>query len=402
MAAFQTQLYASAEAAGIRAVYAFEGKDGRRELHGADPPAFTVVAATCDEARRIFDADLYTVADAYIHGEIGVRGDLFAAIRHKEARPGTGGPGHWLRAALSRLSDLRPETWAQSRRRAAANIRFHYDRSNEFFSQFLDSRLVYSCAYYREPGRSLDDAQRDKLDYLCRKLGLKPGERFLDIGCGWGALVLHAALHYGVKATGCTLSQHQYEFARSAIARHGLGEKVHVHDTDYRDLPGRYEKIASVGMFEHVGRRRLRGYLRRVCGMLDDHGLFLNHGIVRPRGEHETVESLVWRRRVFPGGDLVRLDDVIREAGEAGFEVLDVENLRTHYALTCRAWVERLREREQACLRFVDPETYRTWVLWLAGSALNFEDGHLDVCQVLMARRASPYGRRLTRDHMRV
>ena len=341
--------------------------------------------------------DLYSAALAFVRGELQVSGDLIEAVRSAVK----GCRRNWRHKLMARLSPLRLESWLQTRSRAVANIRSHYDRSNDFYRQFLDSRMVYSCAYFKEPEWGLDRAQLAKLDYICRKLELDRGERFLDIGCGWGALVCHAASAYGAAASGCTLSLEQYDYAARAIAAERLESRAVVLMRDYRDLDGKFDKIASVGMFEHVGRRRLRGYFRWVNTLLADRGLFLNHGIMRPQGTSESVESLL-RRKVFPGGELPHLGDVIREAENAGFEVLDVENLRPHYALTCRAWVERLRANEAACLEQVDAKTYRTWLLFLAGSAVNFEDGQIDVYQVLMAKRNFPMPRKYNREHMRV
>ena len=287
----------------------------------------------------------------------------------------------------------------QSRQRAAENIRYHYDRSNEFYKNFLDTRMVYSCAYFERPNLSLDEAQIAKLERICRKLDLRPGDRFLDIGCGWGALLVHAAEHYGVRATGCTLSRSQVEYTGEIARNRAHGAEIDVQEADFRDVDGRFDKIASVGMFEHVGRHRLRRYFRKVDDLLERDGLFLNHTIVRPEFVGESAQTLFLQRKVFPGGELAHLSDIIRVAELTGFEVLDVEDLRPHYALTCRAWVERLRRNANRCLETVDAEVYRTWLLYLAGSAVSFEDGLTSVCQILLAKRSSPK-RRLTRDYM--
>jgi cyclopropane-fatty-acyl-phospholipid synthase len=286
------------------------------------------------------------------------------------------------------------ENALQSVSRAVRNIRFHYDRSNDFYRLFLDPRMVYSCAYFQSPGMTLADAQAAKLDYVCRKLDLRPGERFLDIGCGWGALVGHAANCYGAVATGCTLSRAQYDYAIAAF-----GSRVAILDKDYRVLTGRYDKIASVGMFEHVGPRHARGYFHKMAELLAPGGLLLNHAIARFRGVRDDAATLFVRRHVFPGGRLMDLDRTVRAAEENGFEVLDVENLRRHYALTCRWWRERLEANREAALRFVDEATLRTWRIWLAGSALSFEEGAIAVYQVLLGKRG--ISRRLvTREYM--
>jgi cyclopropane-fatty-acyl-phospholipid synthase len=303
-------------------------------------------------------------------------------------------------AIRARFSPAKFESLFQTKDRAARNIRHHYDCSNEFYQQFLDSRMVYSCAYFEEPDWSLEQAQAAKLDHICRKLDIHGGEQFLDIGCGWGALVLCAAERYGAFSTGCTLSKRQFEYASNYANNSPARSRVLFLESDCRDVTGRFDKIASVGMFEHVGRRRLAGYFRKMVSLLSDHGLFLNHGIIRPQLVSDSAETVFLRKKVFPGGELTHLSDVTRIAETAGFEVLDIENLRPHYALTCRAWVRRLQQNAAECLRYVDAARYRTWLLYLAGSAYSFESGQTDVYQILMAKRAFPHHRRLTRDYM--
>jgi cyclopropane-fatty-acyl-phospholipid synthase len=378
--------------------YSVRFSDGTEETQGAGPPAFTLVVEDRRQLEWLLRADAYSAALSFIRDDFDVRGDLIAAVRFQLGRDRHG----WrdlLGAARARLPPRRVETWFQTRERAARNIRYHYDRSNEFYKKFLDSRMVYSCAYFRQPNLSLDEAQVAKLDQICRKLDLRRGDRFLDIGCGWGGLLIYAAEQYGVRARGCTLSRTQVEYVSEA-ARHPMGgAEVVVHEIDFRDMTGRFDKIASVGMFEHVGRHRLHSYFRKVNDLLEADGLFLNHGIVRPEFVKDDARTLFLQRRVFPGGELAHLSDVIRLAELAGFEVLDVEDLRPHYALTCRAWVERLQRNMAECLGVVDQTTYRTWLLYLAGSAASFEGGLTSVCQLLMAKRSSPT-RRLTREYM--
>jgi len=363
------------------------------------PPAFFLEASDENRVRRLFRNGPYALAAGFIRGDFGVAGDLVDAVRRLRVVSGSGLTSGLLSFA-GRFQTWRLERVLQSHRRAAGNVRFHYDRSNDFYRQFLDKRLVYSCAYFRDRSLSLDEAQLAKLEHICRKLDLRPGERFLDVGCGWGSLVFHAAARHGVRASGCTLSKQQYEHASLERRARGIEKAVRLYHSDYRKIGGTFDKIASIGMFEHVGRRRLRGYFERMASLLADGGLFLNHGIVRPQRVEDDVESLILRRYVFPGGELVHLSDVIREAENAGFEVLVVENLRPHYALTCRAWVERLQRNEEACLRTADGPTYRTWLLFLAASADCFEQGQTDVQQVLLAKRSNPSGRRLSREHM--
>ncbi|MBI4873517.1 MAG: class I SAM-dependent methyltransferase [Acidobacteria bacterium] len=372
--------------------------DGAEEVHGEGRPGFTLIVRDRRQLRWLLAADAYSAALSFIRGDLDVEGDLVAAVRFQLGRVHRGWREH-LYAAAARLAPHRIETWFQTRARAARNIRYHYDRSEQFYRHFLDRRMVYSCAYFQTPGSPLDEAQLAKLDYICRKLDLRAGERFLDIGCGWGALLIHGAQRYGVRATGCTLGRSQAEYARESAGRQAMGAEVTVHEMDFRDLTGRFDKIASVGMFEHVGRHRLPGYFRKVHDLLEPEGLFLNHGITRPEFLKDEAQTLFVQRRVFPGGELPCLSAVLRAAELAGFEVLDLEDLRPHYALTCRAWIERLRQNAAACLDAVDRATYRTWLLYLAGSAAGFEDGLTNVCQLLLAKRGSFRGR-LTRDYM--
>jgi len=360
----------------------------------AAPAAFSITGRVRDFER----ADAYSAALSFIQGKFDIAGDLLAAIRWKRQTACASLRARALSAAVRWLP--RMESWFQSRVRAARNIRFHYDRPNAFYAQFLGSRLVYSCAYFKDPEWSLDQAQEAKLEHICRKLDLGGGQSFLDIGCGWGGLVMHAAERHGALATGCTLSLRQFEYARRAVSERGLAGLVTLYRRDYRNVDGRFDKIASVGMFEHVGVRRLPVYFRKVRSLLAEGGLFLNHGIARPQSVKRDAESLFLLRKVFPGGELPALADVVRVAEDSGFEVLDVENLRPHYALTCRAWVRNLQANEEACRRVTDRETYRTWLLFLGASALAFEEGLTDVYQVLMAERSSPRGRRMTREYI--
>ncbi|MGA8596425.1 MAG: cyclopropane-fatty-acyl-phospholipid synthase family protein [Bryobacteraceae bacterium] len=336
------------------------------------------------KVKDLLRMDAYSAACGFVQGEFSIEGDIIAAMKFYVARSH---PRFWtwwysIRAALTHA---RGRFGRPSRKNAARYIQFHYDRSNEFYRQFLDSRMLYSSAYFADPAWSLEEAQAAKLEQICRKLRLRTGERFLDVGCGWGGLIAYAAQHFDVQATGCTLSHQQAEFARKIAADSGLEDRVAVLERDYRDMQGRFDKVASVGMFEHAG-YELRGYFRKIYALLADQGLFLNSGILRSCHSYDGPETLFLQRNVFPGGKLMHLADVIREAERAGFQVLRVENLNPHYALTCRRWVERLQANEESCRRLVDERTYRTWLLYLAASAVSFERGRTDVAQVLMAK----------------
>ncbi len=255
-------------------------------------------------------------------------------------------------------------------------IQFHYDLSNEFYRTFLDPNMVYSCAYFRDWNTSLEQAQLDKLDMICRKLRLQPGDRFLDIGCGWGALVCHAAEHYGVQARGITLSNEQLALAREKIRSRGLDERVRVELCDYADVQGEYDKIASIGMVEHVGIGNMMGYMGKIRSLLSDRGMFLNHGITRRAKTSKrkylriTPERRLLAKYIFPGGELDHLGHMTECLEASGFEVHDVEGWRDHYALTCKHWSQRLEANREAAIEQVGEETYRMWLLYLAGVSI--------------------------------
>jgi cyclopropane-fatty-acyl-phospholipid synthase len=293
------------------------------------------------------------------------------------------------------------------RRSNRRNISHHYDVSNAFYRMFLDERMVYSCAYFKSAGDTLDAAQAQKLDHICRKLCLAPGEQFLDIGCGWGALVFWAAEHYGVEAHGITLSQNQHDHVQAEIAARGLTGRVRVELRDYLDLPdeARYDKVASVGMFEHVGVTRFPKYFGKIHRVLKPGGLVLNHGITHNwlgaaslgSGMGEFIEQYV-----FPGGELTHVSRVMEGMAAQGLEVVDAEALREHYAKTLWHWVERLEANAGAARREVGEERYRVWRIYMAGSAHGFDRGWLSLWQ-LLGGKPFPDGRLphpLTRDYM--
>jgi cyclopropane-fatty-acyl-phospholipid synthase len=264
--------------------------------------------------------------------------------------------------------------------------------SNEFYELWLDRAMVYSCAYFENAEQDLDSAQQAKLDHVCRKLLLRPGETLLDVGCGWGALVIHAAKTYGVRAHGITLSSKQLAIARQRIAQAGLEDRVSVELRDYRDLKGEalYDKVASIGMFEHVGLKNLPTYFSTVHRLLKPRGLFLNHGIThQAEGWKRNLSTEFINRYVFPDGQLDTVSNVQRVMERADFEVDDVEALRPHYALTLRHWVQRLEQNRMRALQFVSESTYRVWRLYMSACALQFEAGDIGIYQILAGKRAA-------------
>lgn len=372
-----------------------------------------------------------SLGEAFIYGDFDIEGDIFAVFPAMDTFTSRSfSPSEIASLARQYLSlphsdeerlrgrgaaRLRGHVHSRSRDRAA--IQYHYDVGNDYYCLWLDLHMQYSCAYFGDGTEDLDTAQERKLEHICRKLRLQPGERLLDVGCGWGGLILYAARHYDVQALGVTLSKKQVSYANEQIARSGLGGQATVQLKDYREIEaGTFDKVVSVGMFEHVGRSKLPEYFAQVHRLLKAGGLFLNHGISRraPRlyyieGEAKsgsspdlsTARPSTWRkfveerilgtglftqRYVFPDGELMPVSEVNMAAEKAGFEVCDVENLREHYALTLRHWVKRLEARQKEAIALADEVTYRTWRLYMAGSAHGFSSGRINVNQTLLAK----------------
>ncbi|CAG0966873.1 partial putative fatty acid methyltransferase, partial [Planctomycetaceae bacterium] len=350
------------------------------------------------------DGDIFaafTLFDVIFNRSISA-GEVVALAREILALPSSG-PARPLGRGPSRLKGAR-----HSRERDRAAIQYHYNVGNEFYALWLDRRMQYSCAYFATDKEDLHTAQERKVEHICRKLRLKPGERLLDIGCGWGGLALYAAEKYGVHVLGVTLSDRQMEYANEQIARAGLGDRVSIKLQDYRDLAAEsFDKIVSVGMFEHVGRDQLPEYFSQAYRLLEPGGLFLNHGIsYRPAIEYTSEppaqtpsgwQTVIGRkllgtgsfvnRYVFPDGELVPVSEANLIAERSGFEVRDVESLREHYALTLRHWVNRLAEHRVEASQATDEVTYRTWRLYMAVFASGFEAGHINVNQSLLIKQ---------------
>lgn len=273
------------------------------------------------------------------------------------------------------------------------NVAYHYDVSNKFYSLFLDPSMVYTCAYFHDWDNDLETAQRNKLDMVCRKLRLKPGERMLDIGCGWGALICHAARHYGVHATGVTLSVEQAQLARERVAREGLEDRVTIELRDYNDMEGPFDKISSIGMFEQVGIDNHPKYFKAVNRLLRPGGLYLHHAIARPAKRDDRAfrkgarEYAALVRYIFPGGELDHIGMSAANLQRFGFEVHDVEAWREHYARTCRMWHDRLRARRTEADAEVGSVKTRLWLAYLAGCSLAFERNTVGIYQTLASKR---------------
>jgi cyclopropane-fatty-acyl-phospholipid synthase len=395
---------------------------------------FTLVLHDSGSLRRmLLPPSELSMVEAYLRGDIDIEGDLESAsiladevegrlrslrtlarlTRNLLSLP-SDGVGSVTDAPAQRRAH--PRGRLHSRDRDAESNRFHYDLGNEFYAMWLDSRMVYSCAYFAPGVNDLDGAQAAKLDLICRKLRLLPGERLLDIGCGWGALLMYAAEHYGVFAHGVTLARQQAAFAQQRIAEAGLQDRCRVDVLDYRDLPtgSLYDKVTSVGMAEHVGRSQLATYFEAAYRLTREGGIFLNHCIVdngaSPRATLKRpvrwTSDRLWRRSefidryVFPDFSLLPLGELVTEGEKAGFEIRDIENLRDHYAQTCRHWVRRLESRRDDAVSLVGEFRYRVWRLYMAAGAHQHASGSNGIVQMVFAkaRRDGSTGVPSTRD----
>jgi cyclopropane-fatty-acyl-phospholipid synthase len=375
----------------------------------AATPAQTAILINSPNAirRLLWEPNELGFSRAYVAGELDVDGEIWDLFRlqsllDKSQRPSglsakTEGGRRLLAAAravgaLGRPLDPPPEEarvggHLHSRARDAQAIAHHYDVSNEFYGLVLGETMTYSCAYFATPATPLAEAQRAKYDLICRKLGLQPGMRLLDVGCGWGGMVLHAVRNYGVRAVGVTLSQRQVDYGRAAVAAAGLSDRIDIRLQDYRDVKdGPFDAVSSIGMVEHVGATRLAEYFSSLYSQLRPGGRLLNHGICWPRGSRGLGRRSFMRQYVFPDGELHEVGLMIQAMAAQGFEARDDESLREHYALTLRHWVRNLDERWDEAVRLSSPGRARVWRLYMAGSAANFESGNITIHQVLGVR----------------
>jgi cyclopropane-fatty-acyl-phospholipid synthase len=363
------------------------------------------------------------LAHHYAAGNIDATGDdLISLIEHaRTKRVRVRGkhlqPASLIRKALPLLTSIDNKAEVKhrycgdetgldrSKRDETSFIQFHYDVGNDFYRLFLDPEMQYSCAYFTDWNNSLERAQRDKIEMICRKLRLQPGERFLDVGCGWGSLLCHAAKAYGVQAHGVTLSQAQYDFAVEKVQRLGLTDRVTVELRNYESLEGEYDKIASIGMYEHIGIANYPFYFHKLRSLLRDRGVLLNHGITRRAKKSARKfrrirpENRLIRKYIFPGSELDHIGHSLQSMEAQGFEIHDVEGWREHYALTCRHWHQRLVSREAEAIALIGSEKYRMWIAYLAGVSIAFQDGSLRIFQSVATKhgRKGPSGMPPTR-----
>ena len=373
------------------------------ETWGPDDAAATLVLNHESSLRVMFMPPSDLVAgEAYIFGDIDIEGDIFAALafgaglddarRHpvkalklmRRLRKLPEAPGH---------EDQRPGRGGRlsSKSREEDAVRFHYDTGNDFFASFLDPRMVYSCAYFLDSSETLEQAQRRKLDIACRKVQLAPGQRLLDVGCGWGALAIHAALEYDVEVVGITLSPEQAEEAGRRVKEAGVEERVTILVQDYREVEGAFDAITSIGMYEHVGSKELGTYFAQLHELLGPRGILLNHGITTRQRKSKAKPTFI-STYVFPDGELHPIEMSIKAAENVGFSVRDIESLRPSYALTLRQWVNNL-EANPLIASEEDEVRHRLYRLYLAGSTLTFESdsGGSDVYQMVAVKPDRPW-----------
>ncbi|CAD5202869.1 C17 cyclopropane fatty acid synthase CfaB [Pseudomonas sp. FEN] len=352
------------------------------EINLGPMPSVTIIVKDPQLVAQFTQPTLDLLGSAFVEGKLELEGSISDVVRVCD---------ELSQALLEDEGDNPPPRLAHDKETDAASISYHYDLSNAFYQLWLDRDMVYSCAYFERDDATLEEAQQAKFRHLCRKLRLQPGEYLLDVGCGWGGLARYAAREFGVKVFGITLSKEQLALAKERVAAEGLQDKVDLQLLDYRDLPqdGRFDKVVSVGMFEHVGHANLKQYCEILFGAVREGGLVMNHGITakytdgRPvgRGAGDFID-----RYVFPNGELPHLAMISAQISEAGLEVVDVESLRLHYARTLDQWSQRLENNLEAAGREVPERALRIWRLYLAGCAYAFKKGWINLHQILAVK----------------
>ena len=378
-----TQMSLSAWSTGVRSKLSLplrvELWNGEHVDLSPDPPRVTIRVPRPASLRYLLSPSLYNLGRAYVEGALEIRGRAADMIRIGSELAAAKGE------ATRRPNPLRLLS-LHTRAKDAEAIRYHYDVSNDFYAAWLDPNMVYSCAYFENGDEDLASAQLKKIDHILRKIDLRPGQRLLDIGCGWGALAIRAAGRFGARCVGITLSENQAQLARERVAQAGLAQQVEIRLQDYRDLAGQFDRITSVGMFEHVGLEHLPDYFAKIGALLAPGGVVMNHGITTtdvdaratPYGGGEFIDQYV-----FPHGELAHLSTVVKAMQQGGLEVRDVENLRRHYARTCAIWNENFESRFDAIGTLTDTRRLRIWHVYLAGCAYAFAHDWISLYQIV-------------------
>jgi cyclopropane-fatty-acyl-phospholipid synthase len=374
--------------------------NGQRLDFGMPAPQVTVKVPSAAALPYLLTPSLSNLGKAYVEGKIDIEGRAREIVRiASELAAQTLKPV----GKLARIT----RSVHHSKKKDAAAIQYHYDVSNEFYSAWLDENMVYSCAYFENGDEDLGTAQLKKIDHILTKIRVRPGDRLLDIGCGWGALVIRAAQKFGARCVGITLSKNQYLLAKERVERAGLADRVEIRLEDYRDLTGRFDRITSVGMFEHVGLKNLPIYFRKIASLLEEDGVVMNHGITTTdvnSGEAAFGGGEFIERYVFPHGELPHISLVLRVMQESGLETLDAENLRRHYARTCGIWADNFETNAARIRTLVDDKRFRIWRVYLAGCSYAFDQDWIAIFQVVCHKARHnvsgiPWSRRYMYQH---
>ncbi len=367
--------------------------DGKKKSYGTGTRQFLLTFATKRAAEHVLESGSLGFGEEYMSGDIQVEGDFRQLLRF-------GTDAAFLNLPLGLKTKLAfqhlRQTSLNSLARAPKHIAHHYDLGNDFYKLWLDESMAYSCAYFRHEHDTLEQAQQQKFEHICRKLQLKAGDTLVDIGCGWGGMLIYAAKHYGVRGIGCSLSKQQVEYATDLVKRVGVSDKVSIVFEDYRKLEGQFDKFVSIGMFEHVGKQFIPTFMEKAKSLLKREGIGLLHTI----GEERSMPGDPWTLKyIFPGGYIPSLDEIVRTMGEAGLVPTDIENLRLHYAKTVEEWCARFEAHTKKIETMFDASFVRMWRMFLNGCVVNFRYGNPRLYQVLFTNGLNN-SLPLTREHI--
>jgi cyclopropane-fatty-acyl-phospholipid synthase len=367
--------------------------DGVTRSFGSSEPQFILTFVTKRAAEHVIESGSLGFGEEYMAGDIQVEGDFKQLLRFGTDAAFLNLPlGLKAKLAIKHLRQTSLNTLSRSQKHVA----HHYDRGNDFYKLWLDETMAYSCAYFRHENDTLEQAQQQKYEHICRKLQLKPGETLVDIGCGWGGMLIYAAKHYGVRGLGCSLSKQQVEYATELVKQEGFSEKISILFEDYRNIKGEFDKFVSIGMFEHVGKQFIPTFMEKTRAILKRGGIGLLHTI----GEERSMPGDPWTLKyIFPGGYIPTLDEIIRAMGEIELVPTDIENLRIHYAKTVEEWSIRYEAQVKKVEAMFDASFVRMWRMFLNGCVVNFRYGNPRLYQVLFTNGLNntlP----LTREHI--